>query len=821
MRQQEAAALRAELAAAAAAEAVAAQHQQDMQQLRLQHADQLAQLDAQHTLHLQQQLQEAAAQHNQQLGARLRSQLQQELSSLHEALAELQCQQQEAAACASGAAAGCAQEMSGLASLWQQQLQDARVQLVAVQADAQEVVHLAGTQQAAVQALQQHQAMLAPQGLEALVQEAQEAAAVRCVDAGWRASCNLLGMAGTVSLSLCRNAACTAAERRAKAAHLVAVCMCRADHAAALQQLQETCVQLAALQPTVEQLQQANTDLQAQAAQAALDASAQQQELLQREANLQQQLTKAQAHGSQAQQQLDDAMLELAAAKAEAAAAHSTAEAAEQRMAQAKTGHEAQCCAWEAAYAVVVQQLQQRLLWLCSAYFTPHSGPPAAGSSGGAEDSSSTGCCGLETCPDGLRTDARSSKLQQLSQRWVGADSESLMQLFEHYKAHKQEMLRSAATGGSACSPSTAADTTSSADAPGAGVLLQLQQQALQLEACMLNHMLTLKEALDEEAAAHGRPHQQGTAGTSMLLSAHHLSQHGSSRNPSPSRATIPDRPSTAMSFSSSMTGTSSSRSSSLNIQLLAAMRREKQQLALELKRLQGVERTPLVAAAGVSGTAFPWQRAAGSNQSTPRAINSCRHWGVAEGSSTATAMHLGQDAVSTAGDGVGAGQGILVSSVSSPRGLNLPPAGSEPQAGRWEEVDEVLQLLQGCQLGLPAPHAQQGYLATSSGAAEGPSSSSPCSCPHTAASSWQGQGQASAAGGGSRQAGRLQWRQQDSLSSRSPTRTVSWGHAGKQQAASPGTVPGLRKATSCGVQRGVAPVAGASSQAHGRGIAV
>lgn len=612
--------------------------------------------------------------------------------------------------------------------------------------------------------------------------------------------------------------------------------MCRANHAAALQQLQETCAQLAALQPTVQQLQQANTDLQAQAAQAALDASAQQQELLQREADLQQQLEKAQAHGSQVQQQLDEAMLELAAAKAEAAAAHSMAEAAEQRMTQAKTGHEAQCCALEAAYADVVQQLQQRLQWLCSAYFTPHSGPPAAGSSVGAEDSSSAGCCGLETCADSVRTDAGSSKLQQLSQRWVGADCESLMQLFEQYRVHKQEMLRSAAAGGgSACSPSTAADTPPSADAPGApGVLLQLQQQALQLEACMLNHMLTLKEALDDEAAAHGRPpHQQGTAGTSMLLSAHHLSQHGSSsRNLSPSRATIPDRPSAAMSFSSSMTGTSSSRSSSLNSQLLAAMRQEKQQLALEPKRLQGVNRTPLVVAAGVSGTAFPWQRAAGSNQTMPRAVNSCRHWGVAEGSSTAdTAMQLaGQDAVSTAGGGVvGAGQGILVGSVSSPRGLNLPPAGSDqPQAGRWEEVDEVLQLLQGCQLGpRPAPDVQQGcHLATISGAAEGPSSTagSPCRSPHTAVSSWQGQGQASAeGGGGSRQAGRLQWRQQDSSSSRSPTRTVSWDHAGKQQqAASPGAVPrpGLRKATSCGVQRGVAAMAGtSSSQAHGRGI--
>jgi hypothetical protein len=196
VRQQEAAALKAELQqTAAAAEAVAAQHAQDMQQLRRQHAAQLAKLEAQNTQHLQQQLQEAAEQHKQQLvqlGVSLRSQLQQELSTLHEALAELQCQQQEAAAWASSAAAVCSQERSVLVSHWQQQLQDVRAQLEAVQADAQQVVNLAGSQQAAVQALQQHQARLAPQGLEALAQQVQEAAAARCVHAGREAPCKQL-----------------------------------------------------------------------------------------------------------------------------------------------------------------------------------------------------------------------------------------------------------------------------------------------------------------------------------------------------------------------------------------------------------------------------------------------------------------------------------------------------------------------------------------------------------------------------------------------------------------------------------------------------
>lgn len=185
VRQQEAAALKAELQqTTAAAEAIAAQHQQDITQLQEQYAAEMAQLEAQHNLHLQQQLQVAAAEHRQQqlqLTADLRAQLWHELNAVHEALQDLQCHQQEAAACATSAQSACMQETSALTDFWQQQVHKVRAELAAVKADAHEVVRLAADQQEALQALQQQQARLAPEGLEELAQQAQAAAAARWV----------------------------------------------------------------------------------------------------------------------------------------------------------------------------------------------------------------------------------------------------------------------------------------------------------------------------------------------------------------------------------------------------------------------------------------------------------------------------------------------------------------------------------------------------------------------------------------------------------------------------------------------------------------
>lgn len=185
MRQQEAAALKAELQQnAAAAEAIAAQHLHDLQQLQDEHAAELTRLDAQHKLHVQQQLQAAAAEHHQQkqqLAADLPAKCWQALAPVQEALQVLHCQQQEAATWASSAQADCMQQAFKLTKTWQQQqLQEVRLELAAVQAHAQEVVRLSAEQQEVLQDLRQHQAKLAPQGLETLAQQAREAVEARC-----------------------------------------------------------------------------------------------------------------------------------------------------------------------------------------------------------------------------------------------------------------------------------------------------------------------------------------------------------------------------------------------------------------------------------------------------------------------------------------------------------------------------------------------------------------------------------------------------------------------------------------------------------------
>lgn len=132
------------------------------------------------------------------------------------------------------------------------------------------------------------------------------------------------------------------------------------------------------------------------------------------------------------------------------------------------------------------------------------------------------------------------------------------------------------------------------------GPVLQVQQQVLQLEACLLKFMLSLQEALDE-----AKHQQQRRLSSSLFLAGN-----------SPSR---PERHSTAMSCSSRCTDaisiSSGHRSSSLTGQLLASMRREKQQLAQELKKMHHMQRTPLAASA--SFKAFPWQRS--SQLNSPR----------------------------------------------------------------------------------------------------------------------------------------------------------------------------------------------------------
>lgn len=184
VRQQEAAALKAELQqTTAAAEAAAVQHQQELQQAQQAHAAAVAELVARHHMDLQQQLEGSAAAHNQQLSqlcTDLQQQLSRELSTVHAALGSLQLQQQSAVAASETSVVECMQEACRLADSWQQ-LQEVRSELAAVQADARTLTRLAAGQQALLQDMQRHQAKLAPQGLEALAQQAEEAAAAKWV----------------------------------------------------------------------------------------------------------------------------------------------------------------------------------------------------------------------------------------------------------------------------------------------------------------------------------------------------------------------------------------------------------------------------------------------------------------------------------------------------------------------------------------------------------------------------------------------------------------------------------------------------------------
>lgn len=421
------------------------------------------------------------------------------------------------------------------------------------------------------------------------------------------------------------------------------------------------------------------------------------------------------------------------------------------------------------------------------------------------------------------------TKLEHLRQSMVG-DSEHLLQLFEQYKLHKQKLLEAAHcsngngnTAGSSsssgsnqhpegCTPAAQGSSSTlgmqgksplqdpactqkqssklaersrgASAAPCVGLhpssspqdpsspwcpvapdelSMQAQQQILQLEACLLKFMLSLQEALDE-ARHHHKQQQQHSSSSSTL---------GSART-SPSRL---ERPGTAMSSSSSRctdaTGLSS-RSSSLGGQLLSAMRREKQQLAQELRRMQGLARAPRGGAAAV----FPWQRTVGNTG--PALLvgsNTSSSTGVSSSSSQCwTAAASGVHCVREGHPGdAGTAEGVV----------GVP--GPEPQADcrSWEEVDEVLQLLAGCQLDQPTSLRHTGSTQAGDTTAPVGSTGTRPGASHCRANRQHYSGQAAAAASG-----------------RAPARSTSLGHGA--HLTSP---PRLMKSISCGVPRcGVQP---------------
>lgn len=559
----------------------------------------------------------------------------------------------------------------------------------------------------------------------------------------------------------------------------------RAQHAAAVHQLQETSLQLATLQPQVQLLQhqqqcleQERDALRAEAANTTSAAAAQQERSQQETASLQQQLAAAHAHVTRLQQELEAVHAELSSAQHEVAACGSRAASAEKQLAECSSTHLARLQETEAAFVSSLQGVQEHMQWLNSTYFQTDT-PGRSATAGGAgpecqqpqrttsaeavgKTPSAAGDSGVSTAdgadvsvgataatpagPSAVGAASPSSKLQQLRQDLIGSDGERLLQLYQQYKAHKAQLV----------GPDNAITTTSSSSADTVGehqtgrghtptalnsrpvAVQQVQQQVLRLEACLLKYLLSLQDALDEARNLQQQQQQCSSRTSFSLCSPRSLAPSGSITSSSSSGSRLVERPGTGLSSSlrcaTDLTASMSSRStggSSLGAQLLTAMRREKQQLAQELRKMHDMQRTPLAVAATTSATAFPWQRSSGSLLVQP-----------ANG----------------------------VEMVAS--------AGSQPES--FSEVDEVLALLQGCQLDHHQPVASaaghggeaQGRTGHSSKAGSSGSSGSGSSKPIVAAAT--------------------------SGSHRSPGRSVSTGHAANSTRAA--LSPTLHKSGSVGV---------------------
>jgi hypothetical protein len=158
-------------------------------------------------------------------------------------------------------------------------------------------------------------------------------------------------------------------------------------------------------------------------------------------------------------------------------------------------------------------------------------------------------------------------------------------------------------------------------------------------------------------------------------------------------------------------------RSSSLTGQLLASMRREKQQLAQELRKMHTMQRTPLAALASLK--AFPWQRS--SQLMSPRGQtigNNCGSGAAA--SSSSTAQQGWPSACGGQASGSSTAQWAAQPHVGAAQCAEVLSPSCQ-QEGWEEEVDFVLQLLQGCHLpGLPVRGTQAACTAGSSSTSHG-----------------------------------------------------------------------------------------------------
>lgn len=251
---------------------------------------------------------------------------------------------------------------------------------------------------------------------------------------------------------------------------------------------------------------------------------------------------------------------QAAAAQATAAEAQAAAAKLEQ---QERQQQQAQQLLMQASVGQQheLEQVLQRLQWLCSAYLSPAT-TQAYGSTSQA----------VEAANNGSNAAAALRKLHAVC-CLAGSDADELLSArYETYQQHKLEVTQGLHRASPGCDSGSGPNDVTVQLQASAGMDC-VQQQLLQLEAGLLQHMLNLQEAVQLLRQQQEQEQQQ------------HLQQ----------RVPNGQRPSTASSRYSESCSTAASccsngsrgRSCDLTGQLLQAMAKDRKQLAQEVKRLQ------------------------------------------------------------------------------------------------------------------------------------------------------------------------------------------------------------------------------------------
>jgi hypothetical protein len=353
-------------------------------------------------------------------------------------------------------------------------------------------------------------------------------------------------------------------------------CYRRQEHQHALIQLQDASSQLAALQPQLVKLQLEKQDLRQQLADADAEKCSLQQQLaeqMQQHAAAKEQLL---SQLQKQQQMLTEAAEAERAAKAEAATAEARLAALTQQQ-QERQQQQAQQLLMQTSvsHQHELEQVLQRLQWLCSAYLSPSLETDAQQSPATQKDSSSSKqAADAASDSSSFSAAAALSKLQKVC-CLAGSDTDKL--LSARYDAYEQHKL-GVAPGQHALVPgcdrgSGPSDVAGQVQVQQASPGMEcLQQQLLQLEAGLLQHMLNLQEAVQ---LLHQQQQEQQQQLQQRVMQ---------SQRPGTASSRCTESCSTVGSCCSS---SSRGRSCDLTGQLLQAMANDRKQLAQEVKRLQ------------------------------------------------------------------------------------------------------------------------------------------------------------------------------------------------------------------------------------------